>query len=78
MVDHNTSDMTTKKRCKVLKGSIDVPRLAVAGYSLEHRPLFGRSGHPVHFSQGYPGEVVTLPADEAIRLAAAGIVQIME
>jgi hypothetical protein len=66
------------KRCKILRGSIDVPRLADdGGASLGHKPLFGRSGHPVHFSQGYPGELITLPADEATRLAAAGIVEIL-
>ena len=65
------------KRCKVLHGSVDVPRLADAGASLAHRPLFGRSGHPPHFLQSYPGELINLPAAEATRLAGLGLVEIM-
>jgi hypothetical protein len=68
----------TTKRCKILRGSIDIPRLAAdAGASLAHRPLFGRAGHPGHFSQVYPGEVCNIPSLEADRLAGLGIVEIM-
>jgi hypothetical protein len=68
----------TTKRVKVLRGTLEVPRPIGASASLAHRPLFGRAGHPPHFAQAYPGELVTLPAAEADRLAASGIVEIME
>jgi hypothetical protein len=64
------SNMTTKT-CKVLKGSIEVPR-----DSLGHRPLFDRQGHAVNPGV-HPGELVDLEADEADRLAALKIVEIM-
>jgi hypothetical protein len=65
------------KRVKILRGTVDVPRPADAPTGLAHRPLFGRSGHPGHFAQVYPGELVNLPAAEADRLAGLGLVEIM-
>jgi hypothetical protein len=66
------------KRVKVLRGTVEVPRSVDSHISgIEHHPLFGRAGHPGHFSQAMPGELVNLPADEADRLAAVGVVEIM-
>jgi hypothetical protein len=66
--------MEIMKRVKVLKGSLEVPR--PAGASLAHRPLFDHQGKAI--SPGvHPGELCNLPADEANRLAAAGVVEIM-
>jgi hypothetical protein len=58
------------KNCKVLRGSIEIPR-----DSLAHKPLFDTGGHAISPGANQ-GEFVVLEADEATLLAARGIVQI--
>jgi hypothetical protein len=59
--------LATEKYCKVLRGSIEAPRLDVAG---------DKTAWPDHLKV-CEGELVTLEADLADRLAALKIVEIL-
>jgi hypothetical protein len=63
--------MTTMKNCLVIKGSIEAPRDSFA-----HKPLFDAQGHAVN-PGAHPGEFVLLEENEALRLSALKIVQII-
>jgi hypothetical protein len=65
--------MATQKYCKILRGVIEVLRAD----QVDLEPFVRNPGVPDNFVALGPGALVNLPADEADRLAALKIVEIL-